>query len=77
MTVRTSWQSTVKVLEGRHTQDNRPSNYKTTLLCRGEFYWFFERVDNQEWIFCPLYSFKHEQGVEHLKLLMTLEEMAL
>lgn len=80
MTVRTSWQSTVKVLEGRHTQDSRVSGYKTTLLCRGEFYWFFERAEGyerQEWIFCPLSSPSHEQGVEHLKRLVTLEEMAL
>lgn len=77
MTIRTSWQSVLKVLEGRHTQDYRGADYKTTLLCKGEFYWFFERWSNREWVFCPLYSMQHEQGVEHLKRLVTLEEMAL
>jgi Zn-finger protein len=74
--VRTSWQSLLKVVEGNHTINNRVTGYKTTLLCRGEFYWFFERQD-AEWAFCPLYSIMHENGVEHLKRIVTLEEMAL
>lgn len=80
MAVRTSWQSILKVVDGEHSLNDRVTSYKTALLCRGEFYWFFERLggfERQEWEFCPLSSLMHENGVEHLKRIVTLEEMAL
>jgi hypothetical protein len=74
--VKTAWESLRRVRQGQHTRTPPYyNNYDSTLLCKGEYYWFFT-LQNRHWYIVPEDSVMQAHYIDLLKRVVTLEEMA-